>query len=138
MAERLAKDIQAGRLTLHDEAAGVRLRLGAAAWFTPGGSVIAPGNEATLQRIAAVLADWPGTIRIIGHSDDTPVGKGRVSNQQLSLRRARAVLFAMFGETADPGRVQPWDVAPVSHGCRMTAWTTGPAIAGWKLCSNLP
>ncbi|WP_248805156.1 type IVB secretion system protein IcmH/DotU [Pseudomonas sp. MWU13-2100] len=106
LAERLAKDIQAGRLTLHDEAAGVRLRLGAAAWFTPGGSVIAPGNEATLQRIAAVLADWPGTIRIIGHSDDTPVGKGRVSNQQLSLRRARAVLFAMFGETADPGRVQ--------------------------------
>ena len=106
LAERLAEDIQAGRLTLHDEVAGVRLLLGATELFTPGGSVIAPGNKATLQRIATVLADWPGAIRIIGHSDDTPVGKGLVSNQQLSLRRARAVLFAMFGETADPGRIQ--------------------------------
>lgn len=106
LAERLAEDIQAGRLTLHDEVAGIRLQLGAAELFTAGGSVIAPGNKATLQRVATVLTDWPGTIRIIGHSDDTPVGKGLVSNQQLSLRRARAVLFAMFGETADPRRVQ--------------------------------
>ncbi|NWD67432.1 DotU family type IV/VI secretion system protein [Pseudomonas gingeri] len=106
LAERLAEDIQAGRLTLHDEAGAVRLLLGATQLFAPGGSVIAPESRATLQRIATVLADWPGAIRIIGHSDDTPVGKGLVSNQQLSLRRARAVLFEMFGEAADLGRVQ--------------------------------
>ncbi|NWD74247.1 DotU family type IV/VI secretion system protein [Pseudomonas gingeri] len=106
LAERLAEDIQAGRLTLHDEAGAVRLLLGATQLFAPGGRVIAPESRATLQRIATVLADWPGAIRIIGHSDDTPVGKGLVSNQQLSLRRARAVLFEMFGEAADLGRVQ--------------------------------
>ncbi|MBV6753636.1 type IVB secretion system protein IcmH/DotU [Pseudomonas chlororaphis] len=106
LAERLAEDIRAGHLTLHDEAGAVRLLLGATQLFAPGGSVIAPGSRATLQRTATVLADWPGRIRIIGHSDDTPVGKGLVSNQQLSLRRARAVLFEMFGEAADPGRVQ--------------------------------
>ncbi|NWB95431.1 DotU family type IV/VI secretion system protein [Pseudomonas gingeri] len=106
LAERLAEDIQAGRLTLHDEAGAVRLLLGATQLFAPGGSVIAPESRATLQRIATVLADWPGAIRIIGHSDDTPVGKGLVSNQQLSLRRARAVLFEMFGEAANLGRVQ--------------------------------
>ncbi|CAD5202751.1 type IVB secretion system protein IcmH/DotU [Pseudomonas sp. FEN] len=106
LAERLAEDIQAGRLTLHDEAAGVRLLLGTTEVFAPGGSLIAPRNRAILRRIAAVLADWPGAIRIIGHSDDTPVGKGLVSNQQLSLRRARAVRLAMFGEAVDRGRVQ--------------------------------
>jgi len=106
LAERLAEDIQAGRLTLHDEAGVVRLLLGTTQLFAPGGSVIEPESRATLQRTATVLADWPGRIRIVGHSDDTPVGKGLVSNQQLSLRRARAVLFEMFGAAADSGRVQ--------------------------------
>jgi len=106
LAERLAEDLQAGRLMLLNEAGDVRLLLGARQWFSPGGSALAPQHRATLQRIAAVLADWPGRIRIIGHSDDTPVGKGRVSNQELSLRRARAVAFEMFGEAADPGRIQ--------------------------------
>ncbi len=106
LAGHLAEDIQAGRLTLDSEAGGVRMRLGITELFASGGSVIAPRDRATLQRIATALADWPGRIRIVGHSDDTPVGKGQVSNEALSLRRARAVQAEMFGEAAPRASVQ--------------------------------
>jgi len=106
LAGHLAEDLQSGRLTLNSEANGVRLRLGMTELFAPGGSVIAPQDRAALQRIATVLADRPGRIRIVGHSDDTPVGKGQLSNEELSLRRARAVQAEMFGEAAPQASVQ--------------------------------
>ncbi|WP_248797401.1 type IVB secretion system protein IcmH/DotU [Pseudomonas sp. MWU13-2105] len=106
LAGHLAEDIQAGRLTLNSQANGVRLLLGTTELFAPGASVIAPRHRATLKRIATVLADRPGRIRIIGHSDDTPVGRGQVSNVELSLRRARAVQAEMFGATPPRASVQ--------------------------------
>ncbi|MEE9686092.1 type IVB secretion system protein IcmH/DotU [Lelliottia amnigena] len=104
LAEQLSADLRSGRLNLLEDGQGVRIIINAPGLFTTGGSEVAEIYQPVLQRIAAVLHQWPGQIKVIGHSDDTPVAKRLVSNQALSLARAETVLRWLVGAQADPKR----------------------------------
>lgn len=64
-----------------------------------------PGSEATLQQVVELLSlsDDPA-VAVVGHTD----GRGTPEyNQELSERRARAVVAALVDLGADPARLQP-------------------------------
>lgn len=64
-----------------------------------------PGSEPTLQQVAELLSlsDDP-SVSVVGHTD----GRGTPSyNQDLSERRAQAVVAALVELGADPARLQP-------------------------------
>lgn len=64
-----------------------------------------PGSEATLQQVVELLSlsDDP-SVAVVGHTD----GRGTPAyNQELSERRAQAVVAALVGLGADPARLQP-------------------------------
>lgn len=104
LAEKLAPDIQAGRLALIDDGNSVRIILSSAGLFASGGSDIVEQTRPLLQRIASVLGNWQGRIEVIGHSDDIPVARRLVSNEALSLARAQSVLHFLVGEKNSPAR----------------------------------
>ena len=106
LTEKLAPDIQAGRLTLIDDGHRVRIILSSAGLFASGGSDIVEQTRVPLLRIASALDDWQGRIQVIGHSDDIPVARRLVSNEALSLARAQSVLNFLVGEKIDPKRFQ--------------------------------
>jgi type VI secretion system protein ImpK len=106
LTEKLAPDIQAGRLTLIDDGHRVRIILNSAGLFASGGSDIVEQTRVLLLRIASALDDWQGRIQVIGHSDDMPVARRLVSNEALSLTRAQSVLKFLVGEKLDPARFQ--------------------------------
>ncbi|MEO1091297.1 MAG: OmpA family protein [Pseudomonadota bacterium] len=63
--------------------------------FATGSAAIQPGVRGTLQRIADVLARYPGSqVTIIGHTDSTGTP---AFNQQLSEERANAVRLELIG-----------------------------------------
>ncbi|MEG1043021.1 MAG: OmpA family protein, partial [Pseudomonas sp.] len=57
-----------------------------------------------LQRIAKALVLWPGSVEVIGHSDDMPMAGSVDANQVLSLARAQGVLTWLAREQVDPQR----------------------------------
>ncbi|MDD2058587.1 type IVB secretion system protein IcmH/DotU [Pseudomonas sp. GD03860] len=104
LAERLSTDISSGRLSLQQEGAGVRMVIDSYGLFASGSSEVAEAYGPVLQRIARALALWPGSIEVIGHSDDTPVTGSLNSNLALSLARAEAVRGWLAADQADAQR----------------------------------
>jgi chemotaxis protein MotB len=83
-----------------------RLVLGAGALFAPGRAELSPSGRAELEAVAARLrgfvdglpAGTAWTLRVEGHTDDTPVRRSPFpSNQALSEARARAVADHLAG-----------------------------------------
>ena len=104
LAEQLSADLRAGRLNLLEDGQGVRMIISSSGLFASGGSQVAQLYQPVLRRIAAALDQWPGQIKVIGHSDDTPVAGRLGSNQALSQVRAEAVLRFLVGDQLDPQR----------------------------------
>ena len=104
LAQSLSSDLLAGRLNLLEDGQGVRIIISSSGLFAAGGSEVAAPYLPVLTRIAAALEQWPVRIKVVGHSDDTPVAKRLVSNQALSLARAEAVLRRLMGDQLDPVR----------------------------------
>ncbi|MNJ16595.1 Photosystem I chlorophyll a apoprotein A2 [compost metagenome] len=104
LAERLSTDVHSGRLTLQQEGAGVRMVINTYGLFASGSSEVEAAYHPVLQRIGKALVLWPGSVEVIGHSDDTPVTGSLKSNQALSLARAEGVLSWLAREQAVPER----------------------------------
>ncbi|MEM6994267.1 MAG: flagellar motor protein MotB [Myxococcota bacterium] len=89
----------AGRVDLTPDPRGVRLTLGAAAFFAPGDSRLRAEAAEALRVLGATLARHPGAIVVEGHTDDTPVRGGPFrSNWELSTARATEVLALLVDE----------------------------------------
>ncbi|MCY1427948.1 type VI secretion system peptidoglycan-associated domain protein [compost metagenome] len=104
--EKLAPDIQAGRLSLIDDGRSVRIILSSTGLFVSGSSDITAQTRPLLGRIATALNGWRGRIQVIGHSDDAPVAARLVSNDALSLARAQSVLSFFDDAKNEPERFQ--------------------------------
>lgn len=58
------------------------------------------------SRIAAVLDKEPGRIKVVGHTDSTPLKNARFpSNFELSVERAKAVADVLKGGLSQPNRI---------------------------------
>ncbi len=73
--------------------------------FEPGQTSLNPSARATLMAMAKLLNTLPNYVRVEGHTDNVPAGKG-YSNWQLSTLRA-ANIAQVLSETAgvDPRRI---------------------------------
>jgi len=59
------------------------------------------------SRLAAILEKEPGKIRVVGHTDNSPMKSVRFpSNFELSLERAKAAAAALKTGLSDPSRVE--------------------------------
>lgn len=75
--------------------------------FASGSADVQPELAPLLARIADALNGRPGTIEVVGHTDNQPIHTLRFpSNYDLSLARARAVGALIQAHLSQPDRVQ--------------------------------
>ena len=74
--------------------------------FEPGEATVLDAFKPVAARVAATLDKEPKHIRIVGHTDNTPIRTVRFpSNFELSLARAKAVAAVLKPSLTDPGRI---------------------------------
>jgi type VI secretion system protein ImpK len=85
----------------------ITVRIPGAGLFASGSAALRPDFAPLLARIADALNDQPGTIQVIGHTDNQPIHTLRFpSNYDLSLARARSVGAMIQAHLRQPNRVQ--------------------------------
>jgi chemotaxis protein MotB len=79
------------------------ISLGDAAFFESGRATIRPASLGAFHKIAATLVGLKQSLRIEGHTDDQPVGRGPYrSNMELSAARAATVFTYLSQEFTYP------------------------------------
>ena len=74
--------------------------------FEPGQAAVLDAFKPVAARVAATLDKEPGHIKIVGHTDTTPIRTVRFpSNFELSVERAKAVAAVLKRGLTDSGRV---------------------------------
>jgi len=101
----LAPEIEEGLIKVFQDASKLTIRVKGEGMFGSGSDKLSDGFDARIERLAKALADQPGKIVVIGHSDNQPIKTARFpSNQHLSLARAESVMKSMALHT-EPGRM---------------------------------
>ena len=74
--------------------------------FDPGQATVKDQFKPLAAKIAAILDTEKGRIRVIGHTDNTPIKTVRFpSNWHLSVERAKAVAALLKEGMTDPSRI---------------------------------
>lgn len=68
------------------------LRINESVLFEEGKATLNPASYPILRKVADIVRPLPMTMRIEGHTDSTPVADGKISNWDLSVARAVAVM----------------------------------------------
>jgi type VI secretion system protein ImpK len=77
------------------------------ALFQPGKTSLLDDGRALLTEVAAALDDEKGPIKIIGHSDNTPVSNARfASNFEVSQALANTVATVLKQSLPQPDRIE--------------------------------
>lgn len=100
----LGDDLAAGRLELTEDRRGLVLAIPEAFSFGTGSADLSEVATVLMGRVAGVLKTLPNTVRVEGHTDDTPIHTPRfTSNWDLSTARATEVVafFVESGLTPD-------------------------------------
>jgi chemotaxis protein MotB len=98
--------VEQGRARVMLEPRGVVVEIGATALFASGDARLAPGAEATLVPVAAVLGGLDRGLRVEGHTDNVPIASPQFpSNWELSAARAAAVARVLIGAGVAAPRV---------------------------------
>ncbi|MFH1278932.1 MAG: OmpA family protein [Candidatus Eisenbacteria bacterium] len=96
LEQLLGKDA-ANLVRIDETEPGFSLTLGSLVLFDPGSAGLKQDAIPVMDEVARFLGDWPGGIRVTGHSDDMPIRTARYpSNWELSM--ARAVDIVRFFE----------------------------------------
>jgi type VI secretion system protein ImpK len=75
--------------------------------FESGKATVLDQFKPVAARLAVTLEKEPGKIRVVGHTDNTPIGSTRFpSNYALSLERAKAAAAVLKQGLTDPNRVE--------------------------------
>jgi type VI secretion system protein ImpK len=104
----LADDIAARRLAADYAGKDIVIRLLNDVVFDKGSAEVSAGFVPSIGRIAKALNSEKGSIRVVGHTDDTPL-RSTVKfkdNQDLSEKRAQSVAVLLLPGLADPKRLE--------------------------------
>jgi type VI secretion system protein ImpK len=100
------KELDIGCGTVDQTANQVVIRLCDQVTFDPGQAVVKEPFKPMAAKLAALLDKEPGRIRVIGHTDNTPIKNVRFpSNWHLSVERAKAVAALLKLGLHQPDRV---------------------------------
>jgi chemotaxis protein MotB len=104
--KELAGAITAGQLEIGADDRGLVLSLPESATFPVASADVTPAARAVIDRVATTLEPLAVTVRIEGHTDDTPIRTARYSsNWELSTARASAVVARFIEQRVDPRRL---------------------------------
>jgi len=96
-----------------EDARGLVISLPETATFPSGRADLSAPAQSLLKRIADAVRPTAATLRIEGHTDDSPIWGGRyTSNWELSTARASAVVVFMMTEA----EVEPWRLSAAGYG----------------------
>jgi type VI secretion system protein ImpK len=103
----LAAENTACKMTADQTASFIVIRVCNLILFDSGKANVLDQFKPVGARITATLEKEPGKIRVIGHTDNTPIGNTRFpSNYALSLERAKAVAAVLKKGLSDPSRIE--------------------------------
>ncbi|MCG5528651.1 MULTISPECIES: flagellar motor protein MotB [Halorhodospira] len=106
LQDALAEELAAGEVEMGEGEDGVLLRFPERAAFALGSKEISDPFVPVLERVAGVLSDTPGLIRVTGHTDDIPIRSDRFrSNFELSTARAISVVHVFKDAGITPERL---------------------------------
>ena len=102
----LAPEIASGKAFAVQTASHIIIRVGDLVLFRSGQATVLNEFKPIASRIAAILEKEPGWIKVVGHSDSTPIRTVRFeSNWHLSVERAKAVAALIRPALSQPSRV---------------------------------
>jgi type VI secretion system protein ImpK len=106
--ERIRKELQVGDCSVVDQTANqIVIRLCDQVTFDPGQAIVKDQFKPLATRIASLLDKEEGVIKVVGHTDNTPIKNVRFpSNFQLSVERAKAVATLIKSGLSDPNRIE--------------------------------
>jgi chemotaxis protein MotB len=106
MAAALRGQIDAGRVELTELRGKMTVKMKDKILFSSGSATIAKEGKEALAAVAEVLRGLDGkVIRVEGHTDDVPLGRGAYTNWELSTARALAVVRFLQDRGVDPKRL---------------------------------
>jgi chemotaxis protein MotB len=93
LQSNLTSELQSGKVQVRLDERGLTISLREATFFASGDAAVQPSSLPTLEKIAAVIADLPNSLRLEGHTDARPIHNSLYrSNWDLSTARAIAML----------------------------------------------
>jgi chemotaxis protein MotB len=106
MASALRGEIDAGRVELTELRGKMTVKMKDKILFSSGSATLGrPGKDA-LRAVAEVLRGVEGkVIRVEGHTDNVPLGRGYATNWDLSVARSLAVVRFLQESGVDPARL---------------------------------
>lgn len=116
----LAPEIAAGKASADQTASQIIIRVGNLILFDSGSATVLAEFKPVAARVAATLEKEVGYIKIVGHTDNSPISHTNVrfpSNYDLSMARATNVAALIKPGLTQPDRVQvdgKGDTAPVA------------------------
>jgi type VI secretion system protein ImpK len=103
----LKPEIAAGSIVCDQTATRVFIRVGDLVLFPSGSATMLEAFRPVAVRIAQALEKEKGEIKVIGHTDSSPIRTVRFpSNWHLSLERAKAVAAVLKPSLSSPERIQ--------------------------------
>ena len=106
MASALRGEIDAGRVELTELRGKMTVKMKDKILFSSGSATLGKPGKDALRAVAEVLAGVEGkVIRVEGHTDNVPLGRGYATNWDLSVARALAVVRFLQDSGVDPARL---------------------------------
>jgi type VI secretion system protein ImpK len=103
----LAAEIAGGKLSVDQTANQIYIRVGDVVLFAVGQADVLDQFKPIAARVAATLEKENGFIKIVGHTDSTPIRTVRfASNWELSMERAKSVAAILKPGISKPDRIQ--------------------------------
>jgi len=103
LEQSLAEQLASGSFELDNQGQQLIIRINGRGGFASGSAYLQPTFRRPLQRVGERLADIPGTIEVVGHTDNQ-VLKNEMFSDNLELSAMRAVAIARVLKTA--GKLQ--------------------------------
>jgi type VI secretion system protein ImpK len=105
----LAPEVSADKIAVEQTANQIAIRIGNVLLFDSGSATVLEQFKPIGARVAETLDKETGYVKIVGHTDNTPISSGNVrfpSNFQLSIERAKSVAAVLKPALANGERVQ--------------------------------
>jgi type VI secretion system protein ImpK len=99
----------AGQASAEQSANQITVRVGNAILFESGSATVLDAFKPVAARVAQTLDKETGFIKIVGHTDNEPLGRNKVrfpDNYHLSIERAKSVAALLRPYLADPDRLK--------------------------------
>jgi chemotaxis protein MotB len=109
----LSEEVKGGSVRITEDGRGVTVSLAEAGFFDPGSAVMKPKALEILDRIAEKVRVLPTSIRVEGHTDNTPIHTAQFpSNWELSSARSNHVLQYLLANA----KIQPMRLSAAGYG----------------------